>query len=145
MTTLHKFNKESTKITCFGVFTHVYPVAFLLIVTSHILYIFIYRLPVLSVLPMCYLCVTNVLPMCHQRNPNVPTIHFNYRYFEVTDETGRKHWWFGGGTDLTPYYLDEQVRHRHFRILMKIALTGSKFVEFSFFKVTNSRDIFAHI
>ncbi|XP_057661619.1 oxygen-dependent coproporphyrinogen-III oxidase [Diorhabda carinulata] len=41
----------------------------------------------------------------HPVNPMVPTIHFNYRYFEVTsgDEV---QWWFGGGTDLTPYYLN---------------------------------------
>lgn len=33
----------------------------------------------------------------HPRNPMVPTIHFNYRYFEVDDlETGQKQWWFGG-------------------------------------------------
>nr|XP_023021645.1 oxygen-dependent coproporphyrinogen-III oxidase [Leptinotarsa decemlineata] len=41
----------------------------------------------------------------HPVNPMVPTIHFNYRYFEVKsgEET---QWWFGGGTDLTPYYLN---------------------------------------
>ncbi|KAK7020191.1 hypothetical protein SK128_011537 [Halocaridina rubra] len=51
----------------------------------------------------------------HPRNPHVPTIHFNYRYFEMQDEDGNnKHWWFGGGTDLTPYYLvEEDVRHFH--------------------------------
>ncbi|XP_076062624.1 oxygen-dependent coproporphyrinogen-III oxidase [Oratosquilla oratoria] len=51
----------------------------------------------------------------HPRNAHVPTIHFNYRYFEVQDEEGNnKHWWFGGGTDLTPYYLEEEdVRHFH--------------------------------
>ena len=38
----------------------------------------------------------------------IPTLHFNYRYFEV-DQDGEKQWWFGGGTDLTPYYLDEEV------------------------------------
>jgi len=42
----------------------------------------------------------------HPRNPNVPTVHFNYRYFEVDDpKSGKAHWWFGGGTDLTPYIL----------------------------------------
>lgn len=46
----------------------------------------------------------------HPQNPMVPTIHFNYRYFEVVDQAGKKSWWFGGGTDLTPYYLDEQVQ-----------------------------------
>ncbi|XP_077977211.1 oxygen-dependent coproporphyrinogen-III oxidase-like [Glandiceps talaboti] len=50
----------------------------------------------------------------HPRNPMVPTIHFNYRYFEVEKPDGKTLWWFGGGTDLTPYYLDEQdVVHFH--------------------------------
>ncbi|EAT34350.1 AAEL013389-PA [Aedes aegypti] len=49
-----------------------------------------------------------VSAVIHPRNPMVPTIHFNYRYFEVTDSKGNKQWWFGGGTDLTPYYLDEK-------------------------------------
>ncbi|XP_068748199.1 oxygen-dependent coproporphyrinogen-III oxidase-like [Montipora capricornis] len=50
----------------------------------------------------------------HPRNPFIPTLHFNYRYFEVQEESGRKHSWFGGGTDLTPYYLDEEdVKHFH--------------------------------
>nr|CAG4636941.1 EOG090X04L5 [Ceriodaphnia reticulata]SVE72882.1 EOG090X04L5 [Ceriodaphnia reticulata] len=50
----------------------------------------------------------------HPTNPHVPTVHFNYRYFEVTQENGEKMWWFGGGTDLTPYYLvEEDVKHFH--------------------------------
>jgi len=50
----------------------------------------------------------------HPRNPFVPTLHFNYRYFEVQEESGKKHSWFGGGTDLTPYYLNEEdVKHFH--------------------------------
>ncbi|XP_063729185.1 oxygen-dependent coproporphyrinogen-III oxidase-like [Symsagittifera roscoffensis] len=44
----------------------------------------------------------------HPRNPYVPTIHFNYRYFEVDDGNGNILSWFGGGTDLTPYYLNEE-------------------------------------
>ena len=39
----------------------------------------------------------------------VPTMHFNYRYFEVVPEMSGKQWWFGGGADLTPYYLNEKV------------------------------------
>jgi len=35
----------------------------------------------------------------HPRNPYVPTVHLNYRYFEAGPV-----WWFGGGADLTPYY-----------------------------------------
>ncbi|CAB3254236.1 unnamed protein product [Arctia plantaginis] len=48
-----------------------------------------------------------VSAVIHPRNPMVPTIHFNYRYFEVKDKDGVQ-WWFGGGTDLTPYYLNEE-------------------------------------
>ena len=44
----------------------------------------------------------------HPVNPMVPTIHFNYRYFEVNSGDGKIIWWFGGGTDLTPYYLDTE-------------------------------------
>lgn len=51
----------------------------------------------------------------HPYNPFVPTVHCNYRMFELYNE---KHEvvdrWFGGGTDLTPYYLfDEDVVHFH--------------------------------
>ena len=45
----------------------------------------------------------------HPSNPMVPTVHFNYRYFELYNENGTlADSWFGGGTDLTPYYLFEE-------------------------------------
>jgi coproporphyrinogen III oxidase len=68
----------------------------------------------------------------HPRNPHAPTVHANYRYFEITDESlidseetthsdsdknpeglpiphGKiLSWWFGGGCDLTPSYLYEE-------------------------------------
>ncbi len=45
----------------------------------------------------------------HPRNPWVPTVHLNYRYFEAGPV-----WWFGGGADLTPYYpFLEDARHFH--------------------------------
>ncbi|KAF2397096.1 putative coproporphyrinogen III oxidase [Trichodelitschia bisporula] len=43
----------------------------------------------------------------HPRNPHAPTVHLNYRYFETRDAQGRAAWWFGGGSDLTPSYLEE--------------------------------------
>jgi coproporphyrinogen III oxidase len=51
----------------------------------------------------------------HPLNPYVPTIHANWRYFELYDESGdRIDRWFGGGTDLTPYYLfEEDAVHFH--------------------------------
>lgn len=46
----------------------------------------------------------------HPRNPFAPTMHFNYRYFETDGGV----WWFGGGTDITPSYLDEgDMKHFH--------------------------------
>ena len=51
----------------------------------------------------------------HPLNPFVPTVHCNYRMFELYDENGDvMDRWFGGGTDLTPYYLfDEDAVHFH--------------------------------
>jgi coproporphyrinogen III oxidase len=68
----------------------------------------------------------------HPINPFVPTVHCNYRMFELYDsksaalippasipknsgEGGEAiDRWFGGGTDLTPYYLfEEDAKHFH--------------------------------
>ncbi|KAI0632342.1 Coproporphyrinogen oxidase [Trametes polyzona] len=61
----------------------------------------------------------------HPRNPHAPTVHANYRYFEITEPptdaeqaAGKPGkliaWWFGGGSDLTPSYLyEEDAAHFH--------------------------------
>jgi coproporphyrinogen III oxidase len=50
----------------------------------------------------------------HPSNPFVPTVHCNYRYFELYADNQVIDRWFGGGTDLTPYYLfDEDARYFH--------------------------------
>ena len=51
----------------------------------------------------------------HPLNPFVPTVHANWRYFEMYDKQGEiVDQWFGGGQDLTPYYLfDEDATHFH--------------------------------
>lgn len=51
----------------------------------------------------------------HPVNPFVPTVHANWRYFEMYDKSGEViDSWFGGGQDLTPYYLfDEDAVHFH--------------------------------
>ena len=73
---------------------------------------------------------TGVSIVLHPRNPMVPIIHMNVRYFEVstatsvgatasagTPERDRSvggHSWFGGGIDLTPHYVvDEDARWFH--------------------------------
>lgn len=46
----------------------------------------------------------------HPKNPFAPTMHFNYRYFETDGGV----WWFGGGTDITPSYVNEEdMEHFH--------------------------------
>jgi coproporphyrinogen III oxidase len=52
----------------------------------------------------------------HPRNPYVPTVHMNIRFFmaKATTETEADIWWFGGGMDLTPYYgFEEDCEHFH--------------------------------
>ncbi len=51
----------------------------------------------------------------HPKNPMVPTVHANWRYFEMYDKQGEIiDSWFGGGQDLTPYYLfEEDAKHFH--------------------------------
>ena len=52
---------------------------------------------------------TGVSIVLHPKNPWVPIIHMNIRYFE----SGEK-WWFGGGIDLTPHYIiDEDAKFFH--------------------------------
>ena len=45
----------------------------------------------------------------------IPTVHANWRFFEMYDEKGNiVTQWFGGGQDLTPYYLfEEDAVHFH--------------------------------
>jgi coproporphyrinogen III oxidase len=52
----------------------------------------------------------------HPRNPYVPTVHMNVRFFiaKATKPEEKDIWWFGGGMDLTPYYgFEEDAIHFH--------------------------------
>ena len=50
----------------------------------------------------------------HPRNPYVPTVHMNVRFFAATEAESAPVWWFGGGMDLTPYYgFEDDARHFH--------------------------------
>lgn len=51
----------------------------------------------------------------HPKSPMVPTVHANWRYFEMYDANGSViDSWFGGGQDLTPYYVfEEDAIHFH--------------------------------
>ena len=65
----------------------------------------------------------------HPRNPYVPTVHMNVRYFvarvpessagsagaaQANGAPAEDVWWFGGGMDLTPHYgFEDDARHFH--------------------------------
>ncbi len=60
----------------------------------------------------------------HPRNPYIPTVHMNVRFFTTQTENPTNSetatapaapgWWFGGGMDLTPYYgFAEDAVHFH--------------------------------
>jgi coproporphyrinogen III oxidase len=53
---------------------------------------------------------TGVSLVLHPLNPMVPTVHANFRYLE-RGSSG----WFGGGTDLTPYYpfIEDAIHFHH--------------------------------
>lgn len=46
---------------------------------------------------------TGVSIVIHPKHPSHPIIHMNIRYFELQDGT----FWFGGGIDLTPIYIEQ--------------------------------------
>ncbi|MBB3697797.1 oxygen-dependent coproporphyrinogen oxidase [Flammeovirga yaeyamensis] len=55
---------------------------------------------------------TGVSIVLHPKSPMVPIIHMNVRYFELSNGT----YWFGGGIDLTPHYIDKEAAalfHEH--------------------------------
>ena len=64
--------------------------------------------PQLAGLPFEAMGVSLVL---HPRNPYVPTVHLNVRFFGAhapeAAPSDEPTWWFGGGMDLTPYYAFE--------------------------------------
>ncbi|MDX1531317.1 MAG: oxygen-dependent coproporphyrinogen oxidase [Rhodothermales bacterium] len=62
---------------------------------------------------------TGLSLVVHPRNPYVPTVHANFRYFALGEDLGRpQDQWFGGGADLTPYY-PERADAAHFHGVWK--------------------------
>ena len=50
----------------------------------------------------------------HPRNPFIPTVHMNIRFFVAKKDDESPIFWFGGGMDLTPYYgFAEDCEHFH--------------------------------
>lgn len=57
--------------------------------------------------------VSIVLHPCHPRHP---IMHMNVRYFELDNGT----FWFGGGIDLTPHYVDVEAARSFHKSLKKV-------------------------
>ncbi len=62
---------------------------------------------------------TGVSIIVHPLNPHAPTFHANLRYFETDADVA----WFGGGADLTPYYLYESDAAHFHRVLKEVCDT----------------------
>jgi coproporphyrinogen III oxidase len=66
----------------------------------------------------------------HPRNPYIPTVHMNVRFFVAKAQNASEQdiWWFGGGMDLTPYYgFEEDAEHFHRTIKTAIDAFGSSY------------------
>ena len=58
----------------------------------------------LGITPGMEFHATGLSLVIHPLSPKIPITHMNIRYFE----TGDGKYWFGGGIDLTPIYVDEE-------------------------------------
>jgi coproporphyrinogen III oxidase len=58
---------------------------------------------------------TGVSIVLHPKNPFVPIIHMNIRYFQMENN-----WWFGGGIDLTPHYIRKDLAIQFHEQLRKV-------------------------
>lgn len=59
---------------------------------------------------------TGVSIVIHPKNPFHPIMHMNVRYFEI--DTGE--YWFGGGIDMTPHYIDKTLAGDFHRSLKEV-------------------------
>ncbi|MBI1803861.1 MAG: oxygen-dependent coproporphyrinogen oxidase [Ignavibacteriae bacterium] len=59
---------------------------------------------------------TGISLVLHPESPMIPTVHMNLRYFELANGDA----WFGGGADLTPYYLFNEDAHHFHNVLREM-------------------------
>lgn len=72
---------------------------------------------------------TGVSIVLHPKSPMVPIIHMNVRYFELSNGD----YWFGGGIDLTPHYVDK-IAAADFHTHLMEACEGTKMGYYDRFK-----------
>lgn len=61
--------------------------------------------------------VAGISLVLHPHNPKIPTVHANYRIFQIIYNE-KNITWFGGGSDLTPAYVNEDDA-KHFHNILK--------------------------
>jgi coproporphyrinogen III oxidase len=72
---------------------------------------------------------TGISLVLHPHSPLVPTVHANFRYLTKGDKS-----WFGGGSDLTPYYpYREDVIHFH-QVWKRVCTRHPEPVDYARFK-----------
>ncbi len=72
--------------------------------------------------------VMGVSLVLHPFNPYVPTVHMNVRMFVASKHGEAAVWWFGGGTDLTPYYgFEDDAVHFHQTCRAALAPFGAEY------------------
>ncbi len=77
---------------------------------------------------------TGLSLVIHPVSPQVPTVHANFRYFEMYDKDGTVvDSWFGGGLDLTPYYLYQEDAV-HFHQVCKTVCDRHEVADYAVFK-----------
>ncbi|MEM6784232.1 MAG: oxygen-dependent coproporphyrinogen oxidase [Bacteroidota bacterium] len=83
---------------------------------------------------------TGISSVIHPRNPHVPTVHFNFRYFALGDDLGApEDQWFGGGADLTPYFPEhDDVVHFH-RVWERVCDRHAAVADYNDFKAKCDR------
>jgi coproporphyrinogen III oxidase len=64
----------------------------------------------------CDFFATGVSIVLHPRHPLIPIIHMNVRYFEMSNGS----YWFGGGIDLTPHYVNMKEARQFHKQLQEI-------------------------
>ena len=81
---------------------------------------------------------TGVSIVLHPHSPRVPIIHMNVRYFELDGDAGRR-WWFGGGIDLTPHYVDPGLAARFHRGLRAVCAAHPRTARYDAYKAQADR------
>ena len=77
---------------------------------------------------------TGLSLVMHPRNPFVPAVHANFRYFALgPDLHAPLDQWFGGGADLTPYY-PERADAEHFHAVWQRVCEEHDVADYAAFK-----------